>query len=293
MFRFLHIIIFISLFGNLIITVSGSDKPQEVFTSIPPIAFLVEQIGGKSVRVNSIIDKNGDPHSYTPTPKQVVELGRAKIFFTIGVPFEQTLVGKIKSLSKPPVIVDLTKGVQFREMKNDHGHNERVNHGEKQFKDPHVWLGPGQIKIIAGNICNALVAEDVANSARYKKNYQVFIRKLNALDAEIAKLLTPFKGKKVFVFHPSFGYFTDAFGLKQEAVEIEGKSPSPRQIINLINESKKDKVKVVFVQPQFDTKAAANIAKAINGAVVPLNPMEKDVFKNLEYMAGKIADAEK
>lgn len=268
--------------------VSAAENSLKISASIPPLAFIVEQIGGENVHVFSVIDQNGDPHTYSPTPKQAVEMGQTKLFFTIGVPFEQTLKGKIENLNNPPMIIDTTKGVKFRQMEHDHSHHGGHDDHEGTM-DPHIWLGPAALKIIAGNICDGLVAADAANAAEYKNNYRAFCQKIDDLTANISRMLLPFKGKKVFVFHPSFGYFTDAFDLKQEAVEIEGKSPSPRQIINLITEAKQDQVKVIFVQPQFDSKAAANIAKGINGSVVPLNPLEKNVFKNLEDMARKIA----
>ena len=272
--------------------VAGAENKLNVFTSIPPIAFFVEQIGGDMVKVDSVIDINGNPHSYTPTPKQVVKLGKAKMFFTIGVPFERPLVKQIKSLSTPPLIVDLTKGIKFRKMggahedcADAHNHDHELNGG---VNDPHVWLGPEQIKIIAGNITNTMVVKDKANAAKYKANHKLFLKKLKVINVEIAKQLLPCKGETVLVYHPSFGYFTDAFGLKQEAVEIEGKSPSPPQIIKLIREAKKDKIKVIFVQPQFDGNAAANIAKAIKGSVVSMNSNEKNVFENMKKMATKI-----
>ena len=269
-----------------------SENKLDTFSTIPPIAFFVEAIGGEAVKVNSIIDENGNPHTYAPTPKQVVALGRSEILFTIGLPFEKVLVKKIRALSKPPKIVDLTKGVKFRRMHgaNEHKHNTH-DCDHKGAVDPHIWLGPAQIKVIAANIADVLSGINPAKSAEFKVNLKNLLQKLSDLDMKITKQLLSCKGDTVFVYHPSFGYFTDAFGLKQEAVEIEGKSPSPRQIIKLIGEAKKDKVKVIFVQPQFDTNAAANIAKAIDGSVIPMNPLEKNVFKNMEYMAGKIAES--
>lgn len=270
-----------------------AESKLDVFTSIPPIAFFVEQIGGDAVTVNSIINENGNPHTYTPTPRQIMALGRAKIFFTIGVPAEKIIVKKIKALSKPLRVIDLTKGIKFREMRSaheshTHGHNV---HGHKDAHDPHVWLGIAQIKVIATNITEALSDAEPANVAKFKANLKLFLEKLNTLEKKFSSKLLCCKGDTVFVYHPSFGYFTDAFGLKQEPVEIEGKSPSPRQVIELIKNAKKRKVKMIFVQPQFDTNAAANIAKAINGSVVSINPMRKNVFKNMEYMVEKIRGA--
>jgi len=92
----------------------------------------------------------------------------------------------------------------------------------------------------------------------------------------------------MYVFHPAFGYFADAYGLIQAPVEIEGKEPGARQLAALIDRAKKDKVRVIFVQPQFSSKSAGVVAKAIGGAVVPINPLAKEYLANLESMASAV-----
>ena len=92
------------------------------------------------------------------------------------------------------------------------------------------------------------------------------------------------------VFHPAFGYFTDTYDLVQEAVEIEGKSPRPRQLANLIGQARKDGVKVIFVQPQFDPRSAETIARAVGGRVVSIDPLAENILQNIQVMAAKTAD---
>ncbi|MBD3314523.1 MAG: ABC transporter substrate-binding protein, partial [Chitinivibrionales bacterium] len=101
----------------------------------------------------------------------------------------------------------------------------------------------------------------------------------------------PLRGRKFFVFHPSFGYFADAYGLKQIAVETGGKEPSARRLANLIDDARQESVKVIFVQPQFSRKAAQAIADAIDGAVVPVDPLAEDYMANLGEIAAKLRAA--
>jgi len=91
-----------------------------------------------------------------------------------------------------------------------------------------------------------------------------------------------------FQSHPSFGYFADTYGLKQMAVEVEGKRPKGKNLSRFIKQAKKENVRVVFVQPQFDQNAAKKIASAINGAVISLDPLSREYFKNMEEIADKI-----
>ena len=94
-----------------------------------------------------------------------------------------------------------------------------------------------------------------------------------------------------WLFHPAFGYFAQAYGLEQQAVEVAGKTPTPRQLTGLIRKAKADGVTLIFVQPQFDQRSAAVVAKAIGGAVVPMDPLAKDVLANLKTMATKVEKA--
>ena len=98
----------------------------------------------------------------------------------------------------------------------------------------------------------------------------------------------PLQGKTLLVFHPSYGYFADAYGLKQIAVEMGGKEPGARQLARLIDRAKEDGVRMIFVQPQFSKGSARTIAEAIGGAVVPLDPLARDYLENLERMARDI-----
>ena len=124
-----------------------------------------------------------------------------------------------------------------------------------------------------------------------EKNFEAFVRDLQNLDSRIKKVLTPFKGQKFYVFHPSFGYFSDAYGLTQVAVESGGKHPGPKYLATIIKMAKQDRVNVIFVQPQFDKKSARTIANAIGGTVVLIDPLAKDYINNLDNMTKKIEQA--
>jgi len=250
-----------------------------VFASIQPISYLIKQIGSDHVDVQTLISPSQSPHTFEPSPRQIAKLGNIHIFFKTGFPFENRILEKIRDNHKKLIISDISKGVKFRSME-DHDHIG---------KDPHIWLGISQIKTIVKNITETLTKVNPKNSHDYRKNLTNFLGKLDSLNRKISRKLTPYKGRKVFMFHPAFGYFTDSFNIIQEAVEINGKSPAPKQLAYLIKEALKDNVTVIFVQPQFDAKGANVIANAIHGKVVPMNPLAKDLLENLYDMGNKIA----
>jgi len=160
------------------------------------------------------------------------------------------------------------------------------DHGQP---DPHFWMNPKNMEIMAGTICEELKRIDPAGAKEYDRNLSLLRADLESLDREIAKKLAPLKGRAIFVYHPAFGYFMDRYGLKQRAVEIQGKSPRAKKLAELIAAARAENVKVIFVQPQFSRRSADRVAKAIDGVVVPLDSLAEDYMSNLRRMAEKIA----
>ncbi|MGD9041442.1 MAG: zinc ABC transporter substrate-binding protein, partial [Desulfobacteraceae bacterium] len=160
------------------------------------------------------------------------------------------------------------------------------------IKDPHIWLSPPLVKIQAQNILDALVRVDPRNSAIYETNYRKFIVELDALDAHIRGIFSGnAKGMAFMVFHPAWGYFARTYGLEQIAVEMEGKEPKPADLKHLIYHARERGIKVIFAQPEFSTKSAEAIAKAIDGRVVLANPLALDWAQNLKEIASEIKAA--
>ena len=258
-----------------------------VFVSVPPHAYLVERIGGQNVKVDVLVQSGQEPHTFEPTPRQVAALSKASLFFMVGMPYEKALIAKIPAGHEGLSVVDTM--ASFRDPTDPALPQENPN-GEK-VKDPHVWLSPALLRIQAENIAKALAKTDPGRAENYEMNLTKFCEDLDATDQRVRSILGPFQGRSFYVFHPAFGHFAEAYGLRQEAVEVEGKEPSPRQLRNLIGRAKREKARAIFVQPQFDTKSAKAVAEAIGGAVVLLDPLAKDALKNLEDIAEKLQSA--
>jgi len=270
-----------------------AEKPRiTVFVSILPQAYFLERIGGDRVAVEVLVGEGQSPHTYEPTPKQMARLTGAKAWFLIGVGFERGLVQKVGRSHQDLVLVDTRKGVPLRTLAgHDHrgdGHGKAREGLHAETPDPHVWMSPKLVQIQAQNIHDALCRLDPDHRQSYAANLKSFREDLDRLDARIARSLAPVRGRKMYVFHPAFGYFADAYGLIQVPIEIEGKEPGARQLADLIERAKQDKVRVIFVQKQFSSKSAGVVAKAIGGAVVPIDPLAKDYLANLERAAAAV-----
>jgi zinc transport system substrate-binding protein len=274
-----------------------------VFVSILPQAYFLERIGGSHVDVEVLIGVGQSPHSYEPTPQQMAKLATARAFFSIGVPVEKGVLRKIRQSHKQLVIVETQQGITYRYLAghdDDHGDSHGKDQRPEGHKisapakagpkdpDPHIWMAPKLVKIQARNIYEALSRLDPAYKQEYTENLRTFAADLDAIDARISGSLAPLKERKMYVFHPAFGYFADAYGLIQVPIEIEGKEPGARQLSKLIDRAKKDRVKVIFVQPQFSARSAEVVAKAIGGVVVPIDDLGRDYLANLESIAAAI-----
>jgi zinc transport system substrate-binding protein len=292
-----NVVSFIAFFILVVFSQSAWGQTERskmaVFVSILPQTYFLERIGGDCLRVEVLVGEGQSPGTYEPTPKQMAKLSEARACFLIGVPFERNLMKKLRQSHWNPVIVKTQKGVPYRYLagrsyRDEPGHGTGQGWESAGVPDPHIWMSPKLVKIQAQNIYDALSRLDPVHKQQYAQNLQSFHADLNRLDARIARSLAPIKGKKMYVFHPAFGYFADAYGLIQVPIEIEGKEPGGRQLVHLIDMAKKDGVKVIFVQPQFSRKSAEVVAKAIGGAVVPINPLSKEYIVNLEKMAAAV-----
>jgi zinc transport system substrate-binding protein len=266
--------------------VAQAGEPMRVFVSIMPQADLVERIGGERVKVTVLVGPGQSPATYSPSPRQLAELSEAKLFVRVGVPFEEGFIDKIRETYPKLKIIDQRDNVRLLRSECDHDHDH--DHGET---DPHIWLDPKRLKVQAQNIGKALVEADAGNIAEYNTNMLKLIAELEALDKKIGVLMAPYRGKVLLVYPPAYGYFADSYGLKQVAVEAGGKEPGGRQLAGVIEQAKKIKAKVIFVQPQFSKKSAGLVAEAIGGKVVAMDPLARDVLANLEKMARIVAGA--
>jgi zinc transport system substrate-binding protein len=274
----------------------------DAFVSILPQKYLAEQVGGELADVEVLVKPGQSPHAYEPSPSQMVALGKADILFTIGVEFEKALLPKIRSNLPDLEIVAANRGIEYRRMHGggeDHGHGEDADargeehdgeheEHEETGMDPHVWLSPENGKIIARNMRDAFIDIAPAHRSTLEENYRALAEKIDKVNAALEESLRPLRGETFFVFHPSFGYFADEYGLEQAAIEVEGHEPGPRELEEIISRAKERGVRVIFVQPQFSKKSAEAVAEAIGGAVVPIDPLAYDWLDNLKRIGEKV-----
>ncbi|MBM9604010.1 zinc ABC transporter substrate-binding protein [Desulfopila inferna] len=271
---------------------AAETMPDQVFVSILPQKFFVEQIGGDTVDVQVMVQPGANPATYEPKPSQMVMLASSSAYFAIGVPFENVWLDKISGTNPAIKIIHTDEGIDKIAMDTSHKHEDDTGGEHKQrhnlarkAQDPHIWLSPTLVKKQAAIIYSALVDLFPDKSSLFQTNYTRFTAELEALHHELQDLLKEHRGKRFMVFHPSWGYFAREYGLEQIAIEIEGKTPKPAQLAELIEYAREHEIKVVFAQQQFSQKSASIIAREIDGEVRVVDPLAENWVANMKKAA--------
>jgi len=257
--------------------VSDDGGRIKVAVSIVPEETFVKAVAGDLVDVVTLIPPGKSPENYSPTPKEMTKFSEAQIYFTIGVPAEESsILPRYKDINKNVKLVDLAEGV-----------GEVYPHREfaPGDRDPHIWLSPKRVEVMIDIIADELSAIDPENEEIYRKNANEYKQQLKNLDETIKKSMEALENKTIIVYHPAYGYFADDYGLTMLSLEEEGKEATIEDRINLINIAKAQNIKVIFYQAEVDDKQALSFAEEIGGKAVLVEPLAADYINNLMKMA--------
>ena len=183
--------------------------------------------------------------------------------------------------------------MQFRTLE-DHDHDDDDGDHSSEVHgsiDRHTWLGQGPAKILAAHIRDTLSLLDSENAPYYNEQYDKLVLDIDDAFDQLRIDLAPLRGRSVFVYHPSFGYFLDEFGIHQEAVETGGKEPGPRELNRLVAKLNEEQAAAIFVQTQFPVNAAKTLAAAAGAEVVELDPLAWDWLENIRQMGQALRKA--
>lgn len=271
---------------------AANSKPIEIFVSILPQKDFVKRIGGERVNVHVMVGPGQSPATYEPTPKQMAKLTQADIYFRIGTPFENVWIARIKATNPTLTIVDARDSVKLRYMEygvalpESLSEHKTHDHG---LQDPHIWTNPVNVIKFMRQFTDTLVSMYPENKTFFENNYRRFAAQLDELDQKLLAIFNKTTTKQFLVFHPSWGYFAERYGLVQIAIELQGKSPSARELASVIDYVKKHNINIVFVQTQFSQKDAQAVAHAIGGKAIAVDPLAEDYVNNLIKVAQEIA----
>ena len=250
--------------GNKIITVS-----------IAPFKYFVEEIAGNDFSVNIMVPAGADPHTYEPFPEQISKLRKSVAYISNGyLGFEMNWLDRfyetnraMKRLSLGDKIDPLTSIT----------HPER---GHMEGADPHYWVSPKCALIMASSVKGLLCELNPVKKQKYEKNLQVLTSKIQEVDSKARELFSNIPGRCFMIYHPNLAYIARDYSLEEIPVEFEGKEPSPSRMKELIDRARKDNIRTIFVQREYDTKNAKAIAGEIGARVILIDPLSENWQKS-------------
>jgi len=252
-------------------------EPIPVVATVPPLGWLLEQVGGEAVAVQVLIPPGRSPHSFEPTPGDVQGLGRARFCLRVGhgaFGFEERLLAPLYRADRRPAGTPPVSIVRLDEVAK--------TVGISLAGDPHLWLAPPVLVDVAGRVAEALATVDPAGAAEYRRRGAVLQDTLKALDQRLAARLAASPCRTFLVDHPAWGNFADHYGLTQLALEVDGKSPGPASLVRLMGEAERAKIRLLLVEPGPPKRSAATVARTLGAEIETLDPLAPDVPANLE-----------
>lgn len=263
----------------------AAEKKLTVAVSVVPQETFVRNIAGDLVDVVTVIPPGKSPANYSPSPQELEKLSHASIYFTIGVPAENSaILPRLKDINETIRIIDLAALVKAQYPEREFPSGER---------DPHIWLSPKRAIVMVESIARELSSADNKNSNVYIQNSTNYISELKKLDEDIQNIFKDLKNRAFIIYHPSLGYFSDDYMLTMIPIQSEGKDPSPDDLKMVIDSAKKHNVKTVFYQAEIDSKHSEVIAGELDGNALEIAPLSPDYINNLKKIAASIVDSNK
>jgi ABC-type Zn uptake system ZnuABC Zn-binding protein ZnuA len=267
-----------------------------VVTSLPDLADITRRIGGDRVQVDYIVRGDQNPHFIEVKPSYMMKLRSADLFFTIGMELElwapQLVDGSRNAVLQ---VVDLSRGIQKLEVPASVDASQGDVH---RFGNPHYWLDPRNMRIVCGEIVDALAKAAPADERFFRANAEAWIKTLNGKIAEWENTMKPFAGCKVITFHKSWSYFAQWLGLAV-ADQVEPKPgipPSPSHTAELIARIRQGGIKVIIAEPFYDLSAPEKLAQATGASVLQLptsvggTPEATDYIALIDFDVKKLAE---
>ena len=265
-------------------------KNKILFVSILPLKYFADKIAGEGWKVEVTVPPGVGPETYSPTPRQIMRLGEAQAYFSVGyLGFEQAWLEDFRSSNPQLQVFPTSKRIDL--IKDEHHQDEhKSDHVHLQVVDPHIWSSPKTARLIAQNIFDGMMIIDPSNGDAYQKNLNVLMAAIQKVDSTVTQLLAHASSKKFIIFHPALGYFARDYGLEQLAIEFEGKVPSPKHLQNVIETAKSQNIKLILIQKEFDIENAEIIAKETGSKILQIDPLDYNWPDQMIAIAKKLSE---
>lgn len=265
------------------------DQSISVLSSITPLSFIVEELGGARVTATTLLPPRADPHSFSPTPADIKAITAASLFVRVGQLDDWTddllAMGNrrapVLTILGTPELAAFNAGVESGEPSPA----EEPIDGLSSRLDPHVWLDPILVKdAMVPALLAALTAVDPQGEPYYRRRAEIFSSTLLELDEEIRQILSRAKGKVYVAYHGAWSHMARRYGLAELGVvsDTPGVEPTTRSLARLVSLAKKSGIPAIIVEPQSSNRVPRTIAAEFGGITVVADPLgdPRDLQRN-------------
>lgn len=265
-----------------------ADQKDIITVSILPQKYFIERIAGDLIEVNVLIPPGASPATYSLVPSQLKDIAYSKAWFRMDhLGFELSWADKIMNANREMKIFVLSEGIDLISgEKEDHGDHKHVG-----GVDPHFWMSPNEVSIIAQNTFEALKNLFPEQEKLFNENLEKLTADIADVDTHIKEVLADVKNRSFLVFHPALTYFAREYGLEQIALENMGKEPSPKHVKEVVQFAIDKNIRFIFIQKEFDRENAKIIAEEIGGQVIQINPLNYDWIEQMRETTANLKSA--
>ncbi|WP_080844332.1 metal ABC transporter solute-binding protein, Zn/Mn family [Cytobacillus gottheilii] len=290
-------------------TAEDKDGKSMIYTTVYPLQFFAQEIGGDYVETKSIYPPGTDEHTFEPSQKDMISLADADLFVYIGLGLEG-FVEKAKDTLKNEDVTLLSAGEnvsiesqehddeeKHEEHAHDHEHDDHDHHHESHDGhnhgdiDPHVWLNPLYAKEMAESIKDALIEEMSEHKEVFEENYETLSKDLDLLDQQFTAAIEAAPKKEILVSHAAYGYWEERYGIEQ--ISVSGLStsnePSQKQLQSIIEEAKEHQLQYIFFEQNVSSKLTEVIQSEIGAEALTLHNLgvltDQDIQNKSDYFS--------
>lgn len=263
---------------------SKTNSPERIITvSIAPFKYFVEQVGGDDFIVNVMVPPGSDPHIYEPVPEQIHRLRSSEAYLSNGfLGFEMVWLDRFFEVN--PDMVRINLGEKIEPILTEDVHEAEHLEGA----DPHYWVSPVCAEKIAYSVRDLLSKLEPGKSQKYEDNCNNLVTRIRDIDAKARKMFFEYAGESFMIYHPNLAYLARDYGLREIAVESEGKEPSPADMKKLVDHARRENIKTIFVQKEYDRRNAGAIADEIGAELIIIDPLSEDWESSVNHIIDKL-----
>ena len=270
---------FLLLIAIMLLSCQSQQSKPMIVVSNQPLMMIMQEIVGPKIQLECITKPGDSPHTYSPKPTDAAKAANATIFLYTSESLDAwtgNLITK-KSIEVLNLVPNSSKLSNCETCAHHHHEAEANNthqHKNEDF-DPHFWTDPLTVKALLPNLVDTLAKLMPEYAQTFKTNADLFAKRLELLNKQIAQILNDKQGKSVFMFHPSFKYFINRYGLEYGgSIEVSpGKQPSPNYLKQLSDKIKATNTKAIFSEPQLSEISAKAVAENTGTILFVLDPL--------------------